>query len=807
MKWDMNRILFYTLIFTIVSCLVGACDGDQVQEPSKAVELSVSPSSQVVAALGEQKVFSVVSATDWYARSSEKWAKVITATGKASGTGVSLMVIFEENKTEQIRTASITVGNLGKESVVVSISQEASDGVQIERGIATAEDLVGFAKAINGEGSISRYMVDGVIKFVRDIDASSITEWIPAGTSQMPLIYNIDGNNCTIRNVNWKVNLQKSPYAGLVGCAKGVIIENLTFGDEGSQIELVGVPSSPTYVGGIVGYSENTTIRRSTNNVSLKFVQSSDYPCDVVAGGIAGMTDGSCVIGGDIANQGCINGGNISAEVPIYIGGLAGYNNGVIRNCINRGTVSCPSDGEKGAGWLCSYNFSKVGVTLNTGYGNVGTVPSMMKNSMVNYEDGYDFEANTVDWTSDAYYDWDEKATVQLHAGLTYHMYDCRNVPRKIHVLETDLTNPNIEIACAYAGEIVPNPNANGNHNNGFNLRETLSMLCDRRCEEGQKILAGTNGGFFDSHDGISRGFHVVDGEPAYINNPKVVQALTTQAYALTVFTDRTASIGLRKFTGKLRLDGNEYSFQTINDTTLRHPSPDIAPINLFNWRYVRSPYPSRPDIINELSDDALYVICRYTSDVLKVNTGYAQAEVIDILDGRSSIIKLPYITDKDRVGIALSGTVASEWAEKVKKGDIVEIKCEIAIDGDASKPIYTQISSKYQYMVFGLDNNSSSLDTEQYSPLTFAVLSEDYKKVWLVSVDGRQDWYSIGVKGYELYRIAKKLGGAWATRFDGGGSTTMWLWDKSQGKGNVVNSISERGERSCLSYILIREK
>ena len=59
-----------------------------------------------------------------------------------------------------------------------------------------------------------------------------------------------------------------------------------------------------------------------------------------------------------------------------------------------------------------------------------------------------------------------------------------------------------------------------------------------------------------------------------------------------------------------------------------------------------------------------------------------------------------------------------------------------------------------------------------------------------------------------ELFRIAKKLGGYNATRFDGGGSSTMWVYDSATGKGGVVNSVSDpKGERSCMNYILLRRK
>ena len=68
--------------------------------------------------------------------------------------------------------------------------------------------------------------------------------------------------------------------------------------------------------------------------------------------------------------------------------------------------------------------------------------------------------------------------------------------------------------------------------------------------------------------------------------------------------------------------------------------------------------------------------------------------------------------------------------------------------------------------------------------------------------------WYSLGVKSYEMYRIGKKLGGAWVTALDGGGSSSMWAWDPSKNKGGIVGKpCDSRGERSCLNYLLVREK
>lgn|GEM_PF-1532556 len=814
----MKRI--FSILLPAILAIMCACGEKTVENPGPA--LSVSTASISAVALGEQVVISVTSGTDWLVRSSANWIKLMTASGKGSDQPTRLTIQIEENRTTSERTAILTFVNLGKETVEIGVTQAAGSGGggggTTDRGINNAQDLVAFAKAVNGEGSIAQYMVDGVVKINRDIDCSSITEWVPAGTSEMPLIYSIDGNNKTLSNINWKIDVNGSEHLGFIGYAKNITIEKLNFGSDGSKIEFTGDKTGKIRAGAILGYGKGVHIEKVTNNTDLKVTGSTGTGNNLILGGIAGYVDSDSSLGGDLVAKGCINNGDITVSVVGQEGGLVGYNSGKITNCSNYGTITGPSDGTTyGPGWLCSYNNTKANVTSNFGHGFVGTTPAMMYNSMMNYESGYDLEANTVDWTLDAYYDWEEVATKQLHAGATYHHYSCTNVPRHIHVVEIDLTNPGIEITQAFAGEMVPNPNGNGNNNNGFKLRERLSDVCSRRRSEGQKILAGVNSCFFDSNDGFPRGHIVEEGEPIFINNPSVATGLTNHVWGFTVFTDRTASCGVKKFSGKIKAGGKEYTYSSVNDTILRHASPNYQ-ANLFTSRYVRQPYTSTPSIINDLAKDVLYIVCEYTGDNMMVNTGYAPATVVEIRDGRTtplSASSLPYQTSKKRVVISMSGDMASEWSTFIQTGATVEFKCDISIDSDASKPIYTLNSSMYLLMNNGQDasdspGSSASLYTK-YDPKTFPVVSLDRTKVWLVEVDGRQvdsGWYSLGVKGYEMYRIAKKLGGGWVTGFDGGGSSAIWIYDASSGSGALVNRPSDsKGERSDMNYILLREK
>ena len=802
------------LLYFTLALFFSACGEKPVDNGGNEVPLTVSPNSAEALALGEQKTFSVTSSTDWLARSSADWLKIVTASGKGGLTASQLIVTVEENKTTSERTGTLTVSNLGSESVTVDVKQAAGEaGGGGVRGISTAEDLLGFAKAANGQGSITPYLVDGVVKLLNDIDCSSIKEWIPAGSEAAPLTYSFDGNGKTLKNVNWTVDVTKYPHAGLIGYARGITISKLTFGSEGSQVTFNGNSSGKVRVGGILGYGLTVTLSRVTNNANLTVTGTSATGNNLIVGGLAGYMDSNSVVGEE--SKGCTNYGDVTTSVVAQAGGLVGYNSGVIKGCTHYGTVTAKKEGSYGPGWLCSYNRAKDNVVSNTGNGYVGSAPDAIKNAMMNGESAYDIENNSVDWTKDGYYDWEEVESRQLHSGVTYYHYSCVNVPREVRVLEINLQDPGIEITSAFAGDMVPNPNGNGNGNNGKNKRELLSELCVRKRAEGQKILAGTNCCYFDSNDGISRGFHVEEGRPVYINNPDVVNALGNHKWGFTVFEDNTASCGIKKFTGKFKTGGKEFNYYSINDTLLRHTSAKYQ-ASLFTSHYVRTPYPAYPTIINDLAANALYVVCEYTSGVMLVNKGYAAARVVEIRDGRSTpLTQKPYITAKNQVVIALSGDMASNLMAFLKTGDTVEFRCDISIDGDASKPILTLDSTMYQLMTDGQDasntpGSSASLYTA-YDPKTWPVVSADRKKVWIVEVDGRQispTWYSLGVRGYEMYRISKKLGGAWLTVMDGGGSSAMWVWNQSTGSGSIVNRpCDSKGERSCMTYLLIREK
>ena len=799
------------MVFLMAACMSLTSCSPQGDEPAKT-SFEVTPLSLTLDPQGGQEFITVSSNEDWLMRSDVKWVKVATSSGKASSDPVKASITYEANTDAALRQGTITVKTLKGKTAEVKVSQDKFTGQLAARGISTADDLLAFAQAVNEGSSLTPFLVDGAVTLLNDIDASSISSWTPAGTQAHPFTGSFNGKGYAIKNIKWSVDLSNYPDAGIIGYAKNANITGLKVGAEGDVCTLTG-SATAVNAGAVAGRLDGGSITSCTNNMQLVY-DGTAAGGNVCVAGICGRSTAEVA--------GCTNKGNILSKVVARAAGFVAYNEGTVSECTNRGCILAEKSGEIGPAWACSYQKTPANFVKNTGKGHVGSYAEYKDNpagadwdAYLNAvvspaREGYDMEQVTIDNTKESLLNLEAKKTMQLASGVTYTNYEGVNLPVKLNILEINLADPNVEVTTSYANDCVPNPNGNKNSNNGFKIRETLSQLCARKRSEGKNIIAGVNSGFFDSNDGISRGFHIEEGEPVYINNPDVVKGLPNHSWGITVFTDGTASCGKKKFTGKLKTSGQEFEWRSMNDTIMRHVSPSYQ-INLYDSHYKQYPHSSNQNLTNKLANNALYVIAEYVADPMKVNVGYAEAKVVSIFDGRSSALtSLPYITSDKQVGISLSGAQADAFASLVSVGSTVEFRCDMTIEGETTRPIYTQNSSMYQLMKDGVNNTSSvsaSLANER-DPRTFPVVSKDKKTLWIIQADGRQGWYSVGLSGNEMVMLAQKLGGYNVTNTDGGGSSVMWVYDSAAGKGSVVNSVSDsKGERSCLNYLLIKTK
>ena len=94
-------------------------------------------------------------------------------------------------------------------------------------------------------------------------------------------------------------------------------------------------------------------------------------------------------------------------------------------------------------------------------------------------------------------------------------------------------------------------------------------------------------------------------------------------------------------------------------------------------------------------------------------------------------------------------------------------------------------------------ENISVGFDTQRH-PRT-VIGTDAQARIWLVTVDGRNPFHSMGMTFAELQGLGRRLGLRSLLNLDGGGSTTMWV------NGQVVNRPSDRsGPRKVSDAILV---
>ncbi len=107
------------------------------------------------------------------------------------------------------------------------------------------------------------------------------------------------------------------------------------------------------------------------------------------------------------------------------------------------------------------------------------------------------------------------------------------------------------------------------------------------------------------------------------------------------------------------------------------------------------------------------------------------------------------------------------------------------------------------EYLVKNGEVRDKGLDEKH--PRSAIGFSEKLDKIWLVTIDGRQHFYSEGVYISELAEFMKSLGAEEALALDGGGSTTLVI-SNADGSPEVLNSPIQTGiygrERPVANHI-----
>ena len=232
-------------------------------------------------------------------------------------------------------------------------------------GIATAEDLVAFAAAVNAGESIVNWMnADGKVVLLNDIDMSSVTSWTPIGASAFNWASNaltltsgqmftgyFDGQGYAIKNFKMVCDNATAGGAwGLFGgLGAGAVVENLVI-DESCSLEVKA--TAPTDCGVIAGMMWDAKIRNITSNAAMKFDGNGgdNKRMTMAVVGMAFAETDSTVIS-KVVNNGNIvaaAGGNTkNGGTAVHIGGLLGFGTNhlnsteivAVLDCVNNGDI------------------------------------------------------------------------------------------------------------------------------------------------------------------------------------------------------------------------------------------------------------------------------------------------------------------------------------------------------------------------------------------------------------------------------------------------------------------------------------
>lgn len=230
-------------------------------------------------------------------------------------------------------------------------------------GICTAEDLKAFAVAVNTGKSLSRYLIDGEVALMNDIDMTGV-DWsdcmiggtvTPSTTTAnkavtytlseeaFSLVFN--GHDHTLKNIDWTFDLSDGNVAhGLFsGLAAAGEIRNLTL--EG-RIRLTGTAPQGTAIGAFAGYAEGK-LSNCTSRVNIVFEGEDASNISVCLGGVVGYGLGAalseCDNSGTLTCQRIANTAN-GANSGFHQGGIIGYaKETTLSECDNEGSLSAPS--------------------------------------------------------------------------------------------------------------------------------------------------------------------------------------------------------------------------------------------------------------------------------------------------------------------------------------------------------------------------------------------------------------------------------------------------------------------------------
>ena len=339
-------------------------------------------------------------------------------------------------------------------------------------------------------------------------------------------------------------------------------------------------------------------------------------------------------------------------------------------------------------------------------------------------------------------------------AGVTYREFHRPEGPWEVQVVELDRGAASFRLGVALAAGHVYG-------------REPIDELVQRVSHRRRRVVAAITGDFF-KWDGDPVGLCVLGGELVSTPNSRV---------ALAIFDDGSLAIDRFSFVGAVRTsEGAERQLDGLNQAC-----PVDGMVLLIR---------SFDEQSHALGSDVQVVAGPMTGPLSL--SGTHALTVKATLRGNASVV----IGDEDAVLVGRGA--AAEFLASFEIGDA--LSCDMQVDsGDAA--IAHAVGGAGHLLKDGAIEISEASGysagfAETRHPRTAFGFNDE--RAFLVTVDGRQPGYSVGMSLVELAELMLDLGAADAINLDGGGSTTMWA------EGAIKNRPSDGSPRPLANALVV---
>ena len=355
----------------------------------------------------------------------------------------------------------------------------------------------------------------------------------------------------------------------------------------------------------------------------------------------------------------------------------------------------------------------------------------------------------------------------ELRPGVRYTFHLDQRGPWKVHVVEIDMKQPDLEIGCGRALDKL------------FG-REQTSSIAKRKRTADHKVIAAMNSDFFNLKTGEIENNNIIEGE--------FVKGTRLTGSPFDVFDNIHSQFGIsaanKPFIDRFEFDGTviwkngkETELLGVND------APVAGSIVLFN-RYFGATTPTDTMKLSELAIHSDTLVALVSGGIRTGGTPLSDRSLV--LSGYNLPAANPLIQSKagDTIRVKLGlrpnrgplRTLVGGWPRIVLDGK------NIASGADYAEGTFPRFSAGRH-------------------PRSGIGFSKDSTKVYLIAVDGRTQ-VSVGVSLAEFGDLMLSYGIYQGMNFDGGGSTTLVI------DGTIVNVPSDAtGERAIGNCVLLFER